>query len=335
MNINRGIKLRKWIYYGVICILIISNIWVLSRLKLNSQQQNNNLFEDDLAQTGRIISPIPISTSISRKTRIPFLDKAGTIIYCSDEGDISFAELAILKLIGRSTLADKIGIAILYVGNPDLKNRTRDYIGTDLHFIEDEVKILKSLNIRTYTRRRLIVTNKDTIVYDGQILKQYLAMQLEAIVANSDMNFALQSLSIDDTISGSIYDKNQKIIINTLLGRNVFLLCSTYCPVCGDNLLFGDMKIRLNIEPYVIFPDIQDRETIEAYWSQQFTNQPFFQIVLDESNINADTFLLSYPVVIVVEAGKILFISSYENNTEFIINMTAKHLGRVVGNVEN
>ena len=317
----------KYGYYLLVGILIIGNILVFGKLLFQSSPQNRN--NSYLPRIGEEFSEVRLPVFPKGSITIPVENKAITVLYFPTSDPISLSHIAYFRLLTRTTIGDQISFFVVNHEDYSDLRLLRNKVGSDLKIIDKGEEVCRLINRPRPPPRTVIVISNGIVIYEGQILFKYFYTQLFQSI-NKDLN-KMASICVGNSISGKLINvgTNRTISFDDFTSKQVMILFSKYCVECGDIETYNKIASVSNNPPVIIFPSIYNNDEIKSLFSKQIIEHNTSYILdLNGTNIIADHFLTTHPVVLIFNDGIIEFVSDSKMSLddilhEIVVNMTS------------
>jgi hypothetical protein len=314
------------IYSSVILVLVIVNVFVI-RGWFRKGPNSPGIFP--FSNVGDTVDQIFVETNLSPRIRIPFENVAATVVYHIAKTMSVKGHLGLLRLISQSSLGQDVGIAII-ADDPWDSEAITSSCGDRIHFIRDGTKILQRLDI-PIPHGSVIVFQLDTVVYSGIVNERFLPAQLWDLQEQAKGVKTLKLPSIGELVYGKFRNHGEPLDIGDIPADIPILLFSSFCLKCGDNTVVNDIARLQGRLPPIVLPSIYNaRDDLDEYLKYAGADSSYYnyyQLDLSTSNLNEDTFLQSFPVVLIIHGGRIVYLSHADQTCESILKDLQGHTG--------
>lgn len=313
---RRGV-LRS-LYVVMILLLVGGNVTVLRRW---FKRTSSFAQVQPLPNLGDKANPIQVESSSAPEVRLPFNGVAATVLFHASGLPNVNGELGILRLISQSSLGQDVGIAVIDEDRPWNPIRMEDDYGPRIHFVKDGQQAIRRLGIRIDIGGLLVLKN-DAVVFAGAFSKRYLAAQLWDLQEDSRGEKKQRIPAVGDSLVGEFFQYGAAKSVTELPEGEPILLFSAICLSCGDDTLVEDVARLRGESPSILLPSIYRSQDVDDYLEQvgaDSTYYGYFQVDPSTSNLNEDTFLQSFPVVLIIEGGKISYLSRADETYEEVL----------------
>jgi len=314
--------ISRIVYVGGILVLIIVDVFIIRGLL---RYKSDRLYH--FPNVGDIVDPTFVKTNLGTRIRCPFENVAATVIYHMSDTVNAKGELGMLELISQSSLGPDISIVVVSDSDAWPSEVT---ISSDIgiHFLRNGNSVFRRLNI-TVPRGYVIVFHQEKVVYSGIVNKRYLPSQLWDL--QEQTKGARKSIlpSIGDRVYGTFSNHGNIVYVDDIPADVPILLLSSLCTTCGENIIVTDIARLQGVFPLLVLPNIYNAQDLDRYIEHVGADTSYYnyyQLDLSSSNLNEDTFLQSFPVILILHDGKITYMSDASYTHEIILRDINNHI---------